>query len=577
MLDEIDYFLNDIDFLCLNSESKKAFNSTENHLFVGISPFNKYYSRNTILLLAKWCKKYSKNITFFYVGNLARHTLKILKPDYDEKKIQEKLKQQSRVVKSRVMEGLSLVGYTKEESKISYKTFEDIEDNVFFIENLKEILSIYKSEDNRLKNLINNFFTNTVMQVTDENIDSFYTYVLTELAIFKSIKNILNTEESLVVYHDINSLNHLNAIQETFNHKINYLCVNIRDKKDFINYFTDDIDSVFMLNKNFRYKYISKGMLNKLGISEKETVDKTFFEIFGFENQEIEKNDIKVMFEGLTVEAEECTLVDNKVKYFKVIKKPFFNKNKEIIGLIGSSMDITEIKEAQIKAEKEKEYELSFNQNYVHEVNNIFHKKTQIKYLLSVESILEEEKADLLESLEHLENMHFQLMQNFSLHYNNLLQEKEIFLEKKSVNIIKLIEKEIRYFNLCYKYLNQTRIIILKKSLDNFELAIDETKISQVVHNLIKNADKHSESTIINVSLRVLDDICYLSFDDNGIGIGGEIDKESLFIVDKDKKITRSGSGLGLPICKSIVKEHGGDIYFKEVEKGVAIELWLPY
>ena len=166
--------------------------------------------------------------------------------------------------------------------------------------------------------------------------------------------------------------------------------------------------------------------------------------------------------------------------------------------------------------------------------------------------------------------------QNFSLHHNNLLQEKEIFLEKKSVNIIKLIEKEIRYFNLCYKYLNQDKIIIFEKSLDNFELAIDETKISQVVHNLIKNADKHSESTEINVSLRVLDDICYLSFDDNGIGISKEIDKESLFIVDKDKKITKSGSGLGLPICKSIVKEHGGDIYFKEVEKGVAIEFWLP-
>ena len=55
-----------------------------------------------------------------------------------------------------------------------------------------------------------------------------------------------------------------------------------------------------------------------------------------------------------------------------------------------------------------------------------------------------------------------------------------------------------------------------------------------------------------------------------------EINKEDLFVVDKDKKITKSGSGLGLPICKSIIKEHCGDISFIDVEKGVAIELWLP-
>jgi hypothetical protein len=220
----------------------------------------------------------------------------------------------------------------------------------------------------------------------------------------------------------------------------------------------DDSVNVFIVDKNFKYRYVSDSMLKNLSICENEVINKTFFEVFGYENLSVKENDKKVIFEALTIETEECETIDDKVKYFKVIKKPFFNKNKEIIGLIGSSMDITKIKEAQIKAEKEKEYELSFNQNYVHEVNNIFHKKTQIKYLLSIESILEEEKGDLLESLEHLENMHFQLMQNFSLHHNNLLQEKEILLEKKSVNIIKLIEKEIRYFNLCYKYLYYTAL-----------------------------------------------------------------------------------------------------------------------
>lgn len=64
-LDEIDYFLYDIEHFFLNTKSEKIFSSTNKHLFVGISPFNSYYSRNTIILLAKWCKKYSQKITFF--------------------------------------------------------------------------------------------------------------------------------------------------------------------------------------------------------------------------------------------------------------------------------------------------------------------------------------------------------------------------------------------------------------------------------------------------------------------------------------------------------------------------------
>ena len=184
-----------------------------------------------------------------------------------------------------------------------------------------------------------------------------------------------------------------------------------------------------------KYRLINEKMLktineiNNTSLSKNQILNKTYFEIFNVDGNDLLEIDKNIINNQVVYEKEEIAKIKNKTKYFKTLKQPFYNEKGDVIGLIGYSTDITEIKEAQIKAEKEKEYELSFNQNYVHEVNNIFHKKTQIKYLLSIESILEEEKGDLLESLEHLENMHFQLMQNFSLHHNNLLQEKEIFLE----------------------------------------------------------------------------------------------------------------------------------------------------
>lgn len=474
------------------------------------------------------------------------------------------------------MEALSLIGYNREEAKVAYKTFEDIENNIYFTENLKEILSIYKSEDNKLKNLIKNFFANTTMKLMEENIDSFYTYVLNELAIFKSVKNIFDTEEIFVVYHDIVSLTNLNTIQETFNHNINYLCVKIKDKKEFINYFVDDVDNIFILNKNFRYKYISKGMANRLGISENEAIDKTFFEIFGSENQEIRNNDKKVIFEGLTIETEECISIDNNIKYFKVVKKPLFSKNNEIIGLRGSSMDITEIKEAQIKAEKDKEEELLFRENYLHELNNVEHKKEQIKIMLREFELDEEQKQTMVEILKFEEEKTSCLIKNFALH-NSISEGKGIEIFKKSTNIINLINREIEYYNLYYKYLNINKIIIFENDFNNLELLIDEIKISQVIHNLVKNADKHSNAEEIRITLSVLNDKVLILIKDNGVGINKEIDKKTLFIHDKNKKITKSGNGLGLPICKSIIERHDGDIYFKDIEVGTAIKFFLPF
>jgi signal transduction histidine kinase len=124
--------------------------------------------------------------------------------------------------------------------------------------------------------------------------------------------------------------------------------------------------------------------------------------------------------------------------------------------------------------------------------------------------------------------------------------------------------------------LNQDRLIIFERDLDDYGLMVDEVKISQLVHNLIKNADKHSESTEIKIKFKILDGKVVILIEDNGKGIDSYINKESLFIVDKDKKITKSGSGLGLPICKSIVNHHNGNIYFKDVERGTTIEFFLP-
>ena len=97
---------------------------------------------------------------------------------------------------------------------------------------------------------------------------------------------------------------------------------------------------------------------------------------------------------------------------------------------------------------------------------------------------------------------------------------------------------------------------------------VDATMISQALTNLIKNAGEATESLIENgnapegfqpmilVSSRIVDGRVEMSISDNGIGLPE--DRSRLFepyVTTRDK-----GTGLGLPIVKKIIEEHGGTL-----------------
>lgn len=105
-------------------------------------------------------------------------------------------------------------------------------------------------------------------------------------------------------------------------------------------------------------------------------------------------------------------------------------------------------------------------------------------------------------------------------------------------------------------------------------IPMDGKLICQVIVNLIDNAIKYTpEGSEIN--LKVYTNKEYAVFDviDNGSGI----DKENLpYLFDQFFTVTnkcvdsKRGVGLGLAICKSIIKAHGGDIIAKNNENGGA-------
>lgn len=101
---------------------------------------------------------------------------------------------------------------------------------------------------------------------------------------------------------------------------------------------------------------------------------------------------------------------------------------------------------------------------------------------------------------------------------------------------------------------------------------MDPLLVQQVVFNLAENAVKHSgDRENIKVRLYSRDDMAVFEVRDHGKGIGCEnIDKLIENIVMSSDAVSDStrGLGLGLSVCKSIIKAHGGFFEAQNADDG---------
>lgn len=248
------------------------------------------------------------------------------------------------------------------------------------------------------------------------------------------------------------------------------------------------------------------------------------------------------------------------------------------IEVIGVNLDITELKETEIKlidaknkAETLDRLKSAFLANMSHEI------RTPLNAIVGFSSLLAE--TDELEEKEQCIHI---IRENNDL----LLQliSDILDLSKIEAGTFDMTYGEVDVNLLCKEMVRAMKMkapegvdLRFGSHLSECRITNDRNRLTQLLNNFVSNALKFTKQGYIEVGYEVKDGYIEFYVSDTGIGIPCE-QLNSVF--DRFVKLNSfvHGTGLGLSICKSIVEQMGGKIGVdSEVGKGSCFWFSIPY
>jgi len=180
------------------------------------------------------------------------------------------------------------------------------------------------------------------------------------------------------------------------------------------------------------------------------------------------------------------------------------------------------------------------------------------------------------------------------LYYKSILQEIDLLngmigeiieISRLELNKEQLFREDIDlafFLEIINEDLETEKLINDIKYVFNYEYglfcSIDIDRMRRVFQNILQNSAKANATEII-VSAKKKNKKILVSIIDNGVGIPDdqlEIVFEKFYRVDKSRDRKTGGFGLGLAICRGIIKEHDGSIYFVKRANGAELFIELP-
>lgn len=148
------------------------------------------------------------------------------------------------------------------------------------------------------------------------------------------------------------------------------------------------------------------------------------------------------------------------------------------------------------------------------------------------------------------------------------IEAGQLKIEKQQVDVYNIIDSLKEVFNLKLKIHDQKSIVldvlVNEKLASPLLLLTDETRLRQILTNLLENAIKFTTSGHVNIGIKPRDTELLFYVSDTGKGIHEErLTKifDRFFKEDDQFGMNSGGTGLGLSIARSLVDLLGGEIW----------------
>lgn len=337
----------------------------------------------------------------------------------------------------------------------------------------------------------------------------------------------------------------------------------------------NDLDSKRVLVNKYELNFIEHQ-------KEEDVLGKTDFDFYT-EDTSINgrEEDLMVMGNGIPIIGKEKVLVkkDGSSTQFLISKIPLRGANGEINGLVGISIDISDIKK------KEKELTNLINVtslqnkklvNFAHIVSHNL-RSHAANFSMLLEFLLDEKDDSEKQSLT---NMLVKASDNLLETLDNLnaavVIDSNINLQKKPIKIKHRIDHVLSNLHATMETNNAT---IINNIDDTTILKAVPSYLDNILMNFFTNAIKYKSperDPVIELSTQKTEDYTILSISDNGIGLDLKKYGTKLFGMYKTFHDNADAKGIGLYITKNQIEAMNGKITTtSEVGSGTTFNIYF--
>ena len=322
--------------------------------------------------------------------------------------------------------------------------------------------------------------------------------------------------------------------------------------------------------------HFSTEKMKESGLLWQSIPGKTDYDLFSEEvADQYREFDLNVMKTGQESCREERVMLPTGEALMQLsYKRPLYDTQSRIVGVIGNTIDITylkkiegQLREAKDRAERANHSKTELLRHMEHDIRTPFNGIWTLASLLASRETNEEKKL----YLEDISKSAKQLLDycNDILYFARVDTGTIPFISEK-FNIKILIENVVTMENIAAKSKGIKLIFEPSVALPDFVMS-DPKRIKKILLNLISNAIKFTDEGYVKISLTFEKKTnektaeIFLIVEDTGIGI--PVEKQSC-LYEYSKKSESQGfvyteHGLGLPTVKLLTQELGGELHLK--------------